>query len=330
MRVFVTNARVAIVFIAGLMISLGSVQPASGQNTSSLPGANAPSNSAKPDDGAAFDPRFEPLIGVGDLLKISVLGISDYDQEVRVGGDGDIFLALIGPVHVAGVTTEQAQQLIRKRLLDGSYFADPQVAVFEKEYATQGVSVLGEVQKPGIYPLTGPRRLFDVLSLAGGTTPKAGELVSISHRNEPKSLRTVNLSNDPDKNVEADVQILPGDTVVVTKAGMVYVVGAVKTATGIVLENSGGITVLQALATAGGTMPTAALNGAKIIRKNSSGPVEVPLQLKKILAAKSPDVKLQAEDILFVPNSTGKTAGGIALEAGLRLATTVAAYAVFY
>lgn len=116
----------------------------------------------------------------------------------------------------------------------------------------------------------------------------------------------------------------------VTKAGMVYVVGAVKTATGIVLENSGGITVLQALATAGGTMPTAALNGAKIIRKNSSGPVEVPLQLKKILAAKSPDVKLQAEDILFVPNSTGKTAGGIALEAGLRLATTVAAYAVFY
>jgi polysaccharide export outer membrane protein len=256
------------------------------------------------------------------------LGVADYD--LRVGGDGDIFLALVQPVHVAGVTTEQAQQAIRKRLLDDGYFADPQVAVFEKEYATQGVPVLGEVQKPGVYPLTDPRRLFDVISLAGGTTPKSGQMVSISHRNEPKSLRTVTLSNDPDKNIEADVEILPGDTVVVTKAGMVYVVGAVKTSTGIIWENSAGITVLQPLVTAGGTVPNAALNGAKIIRKNPTGPVEVPIQLKKILAAKSPDVKLQAEDMLFVPNSAAKTAGGMMLEAGVRLATTVAAYAVFY
>jgi len=166
--------------------------------------------------------------------------------------------------------------------------------------------------------------------LAGGTSPKAGQVVSISHRNEPKSLRTVTLSNDPSSNIEADVEIRPGDTVVVTKAGIVYVVGAVKTSTGIVLENSGGITVLQAMATAGGASATAALNSAKIIRKSPTGPVEIPIQLKKILAAKSPDVKLEAEDILFVPNSAGKTAAGMALDAGLRLATTIAAYAVVY
>src|ERR1022692_912238 len=286
--------------------------------------ATAPTPSTDPND--ASGPVRDMMIGIGDLLKISVLGAPEYDQDVRVAGNGDIVIGLVGRVHVAGQTTEQAQALIRKRLMDGAYFSDPQVAVLEKEFATQGVSVLGEVQKPGVYPLTGPRRLFDVLSLAGGTTPKAGQVVSISHRNEPKSLRTVAMSNDPSKNIDADVEILPGDTVVVTKAGIVYVVGAVRTSTGIVLENSGGITVLQAIATAGGTNATASLNGTKIIRKSPTGPVEIPIQLKKILAAKSPDVKLEAEDILFVPSSAGKTAAGMALDAGLRLATTVAAY----
>ena len=320
----VSFAIVVIAIVVILMSSLGLAQSPSSQATNSLPAAAANSSLSSPKT------DYEPVIGIGDLLKVGVLGVTDYDQQIRVGGDGDAFLALVGAVHVVGLTPEQAQQLIRKRLMDGGFFADPQVSVFEQEYATQGVSVLGEVQRPGVYPLTGPRRLFDVLSLAGGTSPKAGQVVSISHRNDPTSLRTVTLSNDPTSNIQADVEIRPGDTVVVTKAGIVYVVGAVKTSTGIVLENSGGITVLQAMATAGGASPTAALNGAKIIRKSPTGPVEIPIQLKKILAAKSPDVKLEAEDILFVPNSAAKSAAGMALDAGLRLATTVAAYAVVY
>ena len=330
MKKAVGFTRVSIAIVAGLIISLGSAHCFASQDTSAPSPAGTNPSPANPGVAAAANKHYEPLIGVGDLIKITVLSAPDYDQELRVDGDGDIVLALAGPVHIAGVTTEQAGQLIRKKLMDGGYFSDPQVGVFEKEYATQGVSVLGEVQKPGIYPLTGPRRLFDVLSLASGTTPKAGQVVSISHRDEPKSLRTVTLSNDPEKNIEADVEILPGDTVVVTKAGMVYVVGAVKTSTGIILENSNGITVLQAIATAGGMAPNASLNGAKIIRKSPTGPLEVPIPLKKIMAAKSPDVKLQAEDILFVPNSAGKTAAGMALDAGVRLATSVAAYAVFY
>ena len=191
-------------------------------------------------------------IGIGDLLKISVMGAPEYDQDVRVAGSGDIVIGLVGRVHVAGQTTEQAQALIRKRLVDGGYFADPQVSVFEKEFATQGVSVLGEVQKPGVYPVTGPRRLFDVLSLAGGTTPKAGQVVTISSRDKVKTLQMVSFSTDPQKNMAANVDILPGDTVVVSKAGIVYVVGDVKRPMGVVMENGGHITVLQALATAEG------------------------------------------------------------------------------
>ena len=267
-----------------------------------------------------------PVIGSGDLLKVSVLGAPESDQEVRVGADGNIPLNFIGSVHVAGLTPEQAQAIITKKLVAGGFFTEPQVSVFAKEYATQGVSVLGEVQKPSVYPLMGSRRLFDVLSLAGGTTPKAGQIITITHRDHPRQLRTVLLSNDPAKSAEANVEIFPGDTVVVSKAGIVYVVGDVHKPSGVVMENGTQMTVLQAIAMAEGTNPTAALNSAKLIRKTPTGPQETRLELKKILAAKSPDIHLQAEDIIFVPSSVAKGAGKRGLEAIIQAATGVAMY----
>jgi polysaccharide biosynthesis/export protein len=269
----------------------------------------------------------ELLIGPGDLLKISVLGAQDFDQELRVARNGDATLALIGPLHVAGLSIEQAGQLIRKRLMDGGFFSDPQVTVFEKEYATQGVSVLGEVQKPGIYPLIGPHHLFDVLSLAGGTTPKAGSQVTITHQNQPHSPQIVKMSNDPDTNGDANAEIRPGDTVFVSKAGIVYVVGDVHRPSGFVMENNN-MTVLQAIAMAEGTTPNAALNSAKIIRRTPGGPEEIHLELKKMLTAKAPDLKLQAEDIVFVPTNAAKNVGFRTLDEVVRVATGLAIYRV--
>ena len=133
-------------------------------------------------------------IGAGDLLEVSVYGAPDFDKkEVRVSGAGEVVLPLVGPQHVEGMTVEQAQALISKKLAAGQYFNDPQVSVFVKEYATQGVSVLGEVQKPGVYPLLGRRKLFDAISLAGGLTPKAGKSVTITHRNDPNHPENVRL-----------------------------------------------------------------------------------------------------------------------------------------
>jgi len=269
----------------------------------------------------------EMVIGPGDLLKVSVLGAQDFDQELRVSSGGDVSLALIGPVHVAGSTTEQAGQLIRKRLMDGGFFSDPQVAIFEKEYATQGVSVLGEVTRPGVYPLIGPHRLFDVLSQAGGTTPKAGMQVTITRQNDQMSPQVVMMASDPLKNNEANVEVRPGDTVVVSKAGIIYVAGDVHRPSGFVMENNG-MTVLQALAMAEGPNGTAALNNSKIIRRGPTGPTEVHVDLKKMLASKAPDLKLQAEDILFVPRSAAKNAGAQTLDAIVRVATGLAVYHV--
>jgi polysaccharide export outer membrane protein len=236
----------------------------------------------------------------------------------------------VGKVHVAGQTPEEAQALVRKRLIDGAYFADPQVSVLEKEFATQGVSVLGEVQKPGVYPITGPRRLFDVLSLAGGTTPKAGQVVTISSRDKIKTLQLVNFSSDPQKNMAANVDIVPGDTVVVSKAGVVYVVGDVRHPMGVIMENGGHITILQALATAEGANSTAALKNAKIVRKGESGPTEVLVDIKKIMQAKAPDVTLQAEDVVFIPSSAAKNVGVKTLQSIVSIATGVATYRAVY
>ncbi len=290
----------------------------------------APVKTATPGPGgdvAALDNSAsgEILIGAGDLLKIGVLGAADYDQEVRVASNGDAALALIGNVHLGGLTVDQASQLIRKRLLDGKYFADPQVSVFEKEYATQGVAVLGEVTKPGVYPLIGPHRLFDVLSQAGGTTPKAGDLVTVTRQNQPHSPQNVRLSANPDRNNESNIEMHPGDTVVVSKAGVVYVVGDVRKPSGFVME-SHGMSVLQAIAMAEGTNPTAALKAAKIIRSTPAGPTEIPIELKKMLAAKAPDIRLQAEDIIFIPSSTAKNVASRTVQSIVNVATGVAVY----
>jgi polysaccharide export outer membrane protein len=323
-------------FVVALVASMIALGQTAAPPATSLPpkpavsGISPTTGNPPANPGDASVPPPELTIGVGDLLKITVLGAPEYDQEVRVGGSGDISIGLVGRVHVAGQTPEQAQALIRKRLVDGGYFADPQVAVFEKDFATQGVSVLGEVQKPGVYPITGPRRLFDVLSLAGGTTPKAGQVVTISGRDRIKTLQSVNFSSDPQKNIEANVDILPGDTVVVSKAGVIYVVGDVKHPMGVIMDNSGHITILQALATAEGANPTSSLRNAKIVRKGEKGPIDIPVDIKKIMQAKAPDVTLQAEDVVFIPTSTAKNVGERTLQSIVSIATGVATYRAVY
>jgi polysaccharide export outer membrane protein len=264
----------------------------------------------------------------GDLLKVSVFGAPESDQQVRVGQDGNVSLNFIGSVHVAGLTTSQAQDLIARKLVAGGYFAQPQVSIFVVEYATQGVSVMGEVLKPGVYPLLGSRRLFDVLSLAGGTGPKAGRVVSISRREHPEAPRSVLLSNDPVESAKSNIDVFPGDTVVVSRAGVVYVVGDVKKPSGVIMDNGTDMTVLQAIAMAEGTNRTAKLNDAKLIRTTPTGRQELPLPLKDMLSSKAPDMRLQAEDIIFVPTSAAKSAGMRTLEAIVQTASGVAIYGV--
>jgi len=286
------------------------------------PSASQPTPAAVQRSGSPEELR----IGAGDLLDVGMYGMPDFKAEVRVNSGGEISLPMLGTVMVGGLPVEQAGKLIERRLVQMQLFNDPHIMVFVKEYATQGISVLGEVQKAGIYPLLGSKTLYDVISAAGGTTPKAGKYVLITHRNEPQ--RAIRVALGAPESVENNVRIEPGDTVVVSKAGLVYVVGNVRQPGGFVMENDRTITVLQALALAQGPGPNAALNGAKLIRKTPAGPEEVPLPLKKILAAKAPDLQLQPDDIVFVPVSAGLSAGKRAAETALQMATGVAIWRI--
>jgi polysaccharide export outer membrane protein len=267
----------------------------------------------------------ELVISGGDLLHLSVMGATEFDHDLRVSDSGQITLPMAGDLKIAGLNVENAQRLVAKKLRDANVFVDPQVMLFVKEYAVHGISVLGEVQKPGVYPLLGSHTLYDAISMAGGTTAKAGRVVTISHRTSPEKTVTVSMNNGPSGDTSGNVPISPGDTIVVSKAGMVYVVGEVRQPTGIVLDNPD-LSVLQAISIAQGTGPNAALNDAKILRKSPKGVEQIPVRLKEILAAKSSDVTLKPEDVLFVPTSATKSAARRSMEAILQAATGVVIY----
>jgi polysaccharide export outer membrane protein len=262
-------------------------------------------------------------IGAGDLLDISVYGVPELSQKVRVSSEGEAYLALIGYVHLDGLTVEEGQALIEKKLSDGGFVVNPHVTIFISEYVNTGVAIMGEIQRPGIYPVYGTRRLFDLIAAAGGLTNRAGKLISISHRDPPATIQ-IKFADDPAKSPETNVVVLPGDTIVISRAGVIYVVGDVNHPSGFVMDNNENLTVLQALALAGGASPTAALDGAKIIRKTSSGREEVPVQLKKILTEKAKDVAMLPDDILFIPGSPAKGFANRTLTAIVQMATGVA------
>jgi polysaccharide export outer membrane protein len=137
----------------------------------------------------------------------------DFKTDVRVNSGGEISLPMLGTVAVSGLSVEQAETLIARKLSEKGLFNDPHVTVFEKEYATQGISVLGEVQKPGIYPLLGSRKLFDAISAAGGTTPKAGRYALITRRNDPQHPVQVPLLTGSSDAMQNNVVVEPGDTI---------------------------------------------------------------------------------------------------------------------
>ena len=226
-------------------------------------------------------------LGAGDLLEVSVYNVPELGTKSRVGNNGDIYLPLIDYVHLAGLTVEEAQALIEKRLADGGFVKNPHVTLFVNEYTSQGANVLGEVAKPGVYPVLGEPRLVDLISAAGGFTDTAGKSVTVSHRNQDAKPVTVPLKRNSADNPASNITVAPGDTILVHKADVVYVVGDVARPSGFLIDTEN-LTVLKVVALAGGTNRTAKLNGAKIIRKGPDGMTEIPLELKKMLLGKSP------------------------------------------
>jgi len=287
-----------------------------------VPAPSQPEASPEADESAP-----DSRLGTGDLLDISVYNVPELNTKSRLGNNGDVYLPLIDYVHLAGLTVAEAQALIEKRLSDGGFVKNPHVTLNVDQSVSQGASLLGEVARPGVYPIIGEPRLLDVISAAGGFTASAGQSITVTHRNQSDKPVTVPLNRKLTDNPASNIAVSPGDTILVHKADLVYVVGEVGRPSGF-LMNSDNLTVLKAIALAGGTTRLAKMNGVRILRKGPNGMTETPIELKKMLQAKVPDIPLKPDDILFVPSSMSKVVMTRSVDLALQAASAASIVAI--
>lgn len=244
------------------------------------------------------------LIGPGDLVHVNIFRMPEMETKARVTDAGDITIPLIGKFHIAGMTPAEAARTAEVHYSAAQYLVDPQVSILVEEYATQSISIMGEVQRPGTFPAATPRGVMDTLALAGGFTPAADRHITIQHRTGEK--QEIFLPNSARDALSTPTLVYPGDLVLVPKAGVVYVLGDVGRPGGYVMEDDSTLTVMQAIAMAAGANKTAKEGNARIVRRTSQGYTEIPVSLKDMQKGAVADIALQREDVLWVPFSYAK------------------------
>jgi len=267
-------------------------------------------------------------IGPGDLLQVSEVHSPEIHETVRVSGAGLVTLPLAGAVQVGGLDEMSAAHAIETALSDRGMLLHPQVTVLVTAYAGQDVSVLGEVMRPGMYTYSVHHRLLDLISSASGLSANAGRLVTITHRDDTKATEPVAL--DPagtDTAFDHNPELLPGDTVQVSRAGLVYIVGDVVRPGAFPVDPVQTTTVVQALTLAWGPGQNAALNKAVLIREQQGSRTVTTLNLKRMLRGLDPDVPIRDRDIVFVPNSMAKNLWNRTMESVIQSAAGVSIYA---
>jgi polysaccharide export outer membrane protein len=237
-------------------------------------------------------------------------------------------MPLINYVHVAAMHVEDAQAAVELAYLNKRVMKIPHVGIVIASYSS-GVVLLGEVGRPGIYPIVGSGRLFDILAEASGTTPSAGQLVTITHKDNGDP-QIVYMTSDPEQLLHANVPVQQGDTIIVSKAGVIYVVGEVHGPSGFLMDEKGQYTVMKAVAMARGLTKFAKPSQVRIVRRTPEGQEEIPIPLDKILVAQAPDIPMKSNDILFVPSSRGKQFAARAADVAVALASGLAFYGIYH
>lgn len=287
------------------------------------------------------------VLGPDDQIGVLMPDAEELNTKAfRIDREGDLDLPLAGRVHAAGLTCGQLESELNRSLR--RVFVDPQVVVAVTDYRSQPISILGAVNAPGVHQVQGQKSLYEALSLAGGLREDAGSTVKLTRKMKwgaiPLTQARVDASGEfsivslPVKDIlqantpAANIPVKPEDVISVPKAELVYVVGAVHKPGGFPMGENTSLSALQVLSLAEGLEATASRTGAKIMRASAGGAArtEIPVNLKQILAGKSADLELKANDILFIPTSLGKSAAVRTLETAIGMGGQIGAGLAIY
>lgn len=254
-------------------------------------------------------------IGPNDLIAVSVYDAPELTRSVRVGADGTIRLPMLKRrIQADGRLPSELEQAIAEALRAEELLVEPVVTVTILEYHSRPVRVAGAVRNPITFQAEGSVTLLDALTRAGGLSPEAGPEILVSRTQKADDGSTVTLvQRIPVKGLidaadpELNVRLAGGEEIRVPEAGRVYVAGSVKKPGSFPIRDSAEISVLQVLALAEGLAPFASQTAYVYRMDPATGSRhEIPIELKKILDRKAPDVALVANDLLYVPDSSGR------------------------
>ena len=298
---YTSIALFAAVLVAAVPLARG--QSAAGQPLQGQPAKPAPDTQTSRD---LFVKAYR--IGPGDLLEIKVFELEQLSQTVRVSEDGSITLPLLGQVMVEGLTQEGTAIRVAN-LLAQRYVKNPQVTVFIKEYKSKQVAVIGAVDKPGSYELVGRRNLLQMISAAGGFTDQAGDEIYVlreGQKGDTQSIRIDLRDLVVNGNQALNIAIEPNDVinVPVDREIKVFVFGRVTQPGALKFKLSEKVTLLKAIAQAGGWAEGAKQSAVVITRKDKAGKeTQIRVNVKDIISGKRQDIVLQEGDVVFVPES---------------------------
>jgi polysaccharide biosynthesis/export protein len=331
------------IYLLGLVCFASAVGQTNASGTAGITGSSVADQVRAADRPASVAPG-EDALGAGDQL---VLNIADLDEvknlSVRIGSDGSLDLPLIGIVQAAGITAPALRQVLANRY--SKYITNPHVSLQVSTSLSRTVSILGEVNSPGVEEMAGSLTLLGAISKAGGIRAEAGSQVIVT-RNEGEGqfalpetyvtsvgghTRAVLPLDDllAEKSPQNNIVLQAGDVITIPKGSIVYVIGEVHKAGGFPLRSRGHVSLIEALALAEGMAPNAKGSNAKILRLDDAkteARKEIPININDILTGKKPDQQLFADDILFVPTSAAKAGAKRAAEAILQVATGVLIY----
>jgi polysaccharide export outer membrane protein len=234
---------------------------------------------------------------------------------------GQIAIPYAGLFHIEGMTSIEAAKSIAQLFVQNQILKDPRVIVTTEQFG-YSVTVMGEVKSPGIYSLAGNKRLVDMLTEAGGVSDRAGHVIEIFPSGSMKNPQTVLWDPTLRENDNAELQIKTGETILVSRCGVVYVGGNVTRPGAYPLCESNHTTLSEVIALAQGTKPSSYTQRTLLLRASGSGTRLVQkVKLEDVLRGKQVDITMQPDDIVYIPPSILKAAGKNALTAAVGFAT---------